>query len=225
MKNKFLVLTANLGGKDMLIDPPIVFDNCDYVAIVDTEYKVNVWQQFGYFDFSRVDNYQHRRNAKLYKVLSSLLFSNYEYIIWSDANHQLRVNPEDILTEYGDFDLLLFKHPHRNCCYSEMEIIQAKNLDLRKNIADQYSHYLHEGMPREYGLYELTCFIKKNDFKVSTLELMWWEQINKFSSRDQCSFTYCLWKLEEQLKIKTFNAYANLYAGGNKYFSEQGHIK
>jgi hypothetical protein len=220
----FLVLTANLGGKDRLLDPPVVFDNCDYIAIVDALYDVNVWQQFGNYTFSNIDIYQHRRNAKIYKVLSSILFSSYKYIIWNDANHQLRVNPESILEEYGDFDLLLFKHPHRNCCYKEMEIVSERNLDIRQNISNQYEHYLSKGMPEEFGLYEMTCYIKKVSPKITELELAWWEQICKFSSRDQCSFTFCLWALQNQLEIKTFNAYANLYAGGNKYFSEQNHL-
>ncbi len=223
--NKFLILTANLGGKDNLIDPPKKFNNCDYIAIVDKKYNINIWEQFGCFDFSNIDTFKPRRNAKLYKVLTTLIFPQYEYIIWQDANHQLKVDPEEILNEYGDFDLLLFKHPHRNCCYKEMEIIAERLLDNPQNIPQQYNYYTEQGMPREFGLYEMTCFFKKNNSNITTLELMWWEQICKFSSRDQCSFTYCLWKLENVLNIKTFEGYANLYTGGNKYFNEQeGHL-
>jgi len=43
---KFLVLTSITGGKDKLIDPPIVFDNCDYIAYVDRKYDdIKVWEQ------------------------------------------------------------------------------------------------------------------------------------------------------------------------------------
>lgn len=222
--SKFLIITANLGGKDNLIDPPKKFTNCDYIAIVDRKYNVDIWDQFGYFDFSNIDTFKPRRNAKLYKVLTTLIFPQYEYIIWHDANHQLKIHPETILDKYGDFDLLLFNHPHRNCCYKEMEIVNGR-LDLQNNIVQQYQHYQNQGMPKEFGLYEMTCYIKKNSSLITNLELMWWEQICKFSSRDQCSFTYCLWKLKDQLNIKTFEGYANLYAGGNKYFNEQeGHL-
>lgn len=222
--SKFLILTANLGGKDHLIDPPEKFDRCDYVAITDREYDVKIWEQFGYFDFTSVDNYKPRRNAKLYKVLSTLIFPQYEYIIWHDANHQLKIHPEVILEEYGNFDLLLFKHPHRDCCYKEMELV-AGRLDNQHTLTQQYNYYLEQKMPREFGLYEMTCYIKKNTPSMTNLELMWWEQICKFSSRDQCSFTYCLWKSGDTLDIKIFNGYANIYAGGNKYFNEQeGHL-
>ncbi len=222
--NKFLILTANLGGKDLLYDPPEKFDNCDYIAIVDKKYNVNIWEQYGCFEFSNIDQYTHRRNAKLYKVLSTLLFPQYEYIFWHDANHQLKFHPQEILDEYGEFDLLLFNHPHRNCCYKEMEIVNGR-LDSSPIIHQQYTHYKTQGMPEEFGLYEMTCFFKKNTPNITNLELMWWEQICKFSSRDQCSFTYCLWRLGKQIQLKTFEGYANLYAGGNKYFNEQeGHL-
>lgn len=222
--NKFLILTANLGGKDTLIDPPEKFDNCDYIAIVDKKYDVNIWDQFSYFDFSGIDEFKSRRNAKLYKVLSTLIFPQYDYIFWHDANHQLKYNPQLIVDEYGDFDLLLFTHPHRDCCYKEMEIVGGR-LDSQGNILQQHQYYQNQGMPKEFGLYEMTCYLKKNTPNITNFELMWWEQICKFSSRDQCSLTYCLWRLGEQINVKVFNGYANLYAGGNKYFIEQeGHL-
>lgn len=222
--NKFLILTANLGGKDRLIDPPEKFDNCDYIAVVDREYSGNVWDQFGFFNFSNIDAFKARRDAKLYKVLTTLVFSQYEYIVWHDANHQLKMHPELILNEYGDFDLLLFNHPHRDCCYDEMKIVAERGLDLQQNINQQHEYYSNKGMPKKFGLYEMTCYIKRNSPNVTALELMWWEQICKFSSRDQCSFTYCLWNLQDSLRIKTFDGYANLYAGGNRYFNEQNHL-
>jgi hypothetical protein len=53
--SKFLILTANLGNKDILVDPPEKFDNCDYIAIVDKKYNTNIWEQFSYFDFSNFE--------------------------------------------------------------------------------------------------------------------------------------------------------------------------
>lgn len=221
--NEYLVLTADIGGKDTLLDPPIKFEGCDYIAMVDMDYKTSIWEQFGFYKFSSVDLYSNRRNAKLYKVLSTILFPNYKYIIWQDASHTLKIHPKDIIDEYGDFDLLLFNHPHRNCVYKEMDVIKERRLDNPKIVEEQYQYYLEQGMPRDLGLYEMTCFIKKNDPKITQLELMWWEHICKFSSRDQCSFNYCLWRCGSDIQIKTFNGYANRYAGGNKYFNEHGH--
>jgi hypothetical protein len=98
-------------------------------------------------------------------------------------------------------------------------------LDDESLVLNQEKHYTDRQMPKNYGLYEMTCFMKKCNNITMTLDLMWWEQICKFSSRDQCSFMFCLWKMQNLLNIKEFNGYANLYAGGSKYFNEQpGHL-
>jgi len=227
MENKFLVLTANMGGKDQLIDPPTKFNNCDYIAFVDTAYGVSTWSQVEAFKFSGIDGYSDRRNAKLYKALGAVLFPEYDYIIWQDASHQLLVDPNEIVQEYGDFDLLMFNHPDRNCIYQEIDVISGW-LDTPDNATRQRDYYKSQGMPENYGLFEMACFMKRTNKAVATLDLMWWEQICKFSSRDQCSFMYCLWRAQnsgQPLNIKTFEGYAKMYAGGSKYFNEQHHLK
>ena len=230
---KFLVITSITDGKDKLTDPPMVFENCDYIAYVDKkEDDVKVWEQRDVLKFSTIDEYKNRREAKTYKILSSLMFPQYEYIIWEDGNHQLKKDPQLIINEFGDgIDILLFKHPDRKCIYQEMSACTQWNLDIRENIKNQFTFYKSLGMPDMYGLYELSTFIVKTSDVVKELQLMWWEQIIKFSSRDQISFPFCLWKLEKKIKIKKLKGYANKFSlrgeqQGNEYFVDQGrHLK
>lgn len=228
---KFLVVTAITNGKDDLIDPPIVFDNCDYIAYVDKKYDVKVWEQRELLKFSGIDSYSSRRDAKPYKILSALLFSQYEFIIWEDGNHQLKKNPQEIIDEYGDhYDMLLFKHPDRVCLYQELEACMNWGLDHKEGLEIQKRFYKHIGMPSDFGLFELSTFILKTTEVTKQLQLMWWEQIVRFSSRDQISFPYCLWKMDEKIKIKRLKGYSNLFSmggvtTGNEYFQDQGKHK
>lgn len=196
IKKDFLVLTCALGEKDIIKDPPVAFKSCDYIAIVDKKHDIKVWDQFSFYDFSSIDSYKHRRNAKIYKILSSLLFSDYKYIIWHDANHQLIKDPIDIIEEYGEHDLYLLKHPIRNCAYDEMDIVSGY-LDSQENLYQQKKYYQQQGFPKNYGLFAMGNHIKRVNDKTTTFGLKWWEHITKFSSRDQCSFTYCLWDMEK----------------------------
>ena len=160
---KFLVITSITDGKDKLTDPPVVFENCDYIAYVDKkEDDVKVWEQRDVLKFSTIDEYKNRREAKTYKILSSLMFPQYEYIIWEDGNHQLKKDPQLIINEFGDgIDILLFKHPDRKCIYQEMSACTQWNLDIRENIKNQFTFYKSLRMPDMYGLYELSTFIVK----------------------------------------------------------------
>lgn len=228
---KFLVITSITDGKDDLVDPPIVFDNCDYIAFVDKQHNVKVWEQRSVFKFSGIDNFSNRRNAKPYKIISALMFPQYEYIIWEDGNHQLKKDPQTIIDEYGsDVDLFLFKHPDRKCTYQEMSACAQWQLDHRENLENQFKFYKHIGMPNDFGLFEMSTFIVKTSDVVKELQLMWWEQLCRFSSRDQISFPYCLWKMKDKIKKKRLRGFANLFSmdgmnQGNEYFDDQGKHK
>jgi hypothetical protein len=229
---KFLVITAITNGKDKLVDPPVIFDNCDYIAYVDKKTEGTVWDQREVLKFSTIDKFKDRRDAKPYKILSAVMFPQYEYIIWEDGNHQLKKDPQLIIEEYGeDTDIMVFKHPDRKCLFQEMSACAQWNLDIRETIQAQYNHYISNRMPNMFGLFEMSTFIVKTSDAVKELQLMWWEQICKFSSRDQISFPYCLWKMGNKIKKKRLKGYANLFTmqgemSGNEYFADQGrHLK
>lgn len=230
---KTLVLTSITGGKDILTDPIEKYDNCDYIAFVDNiTPNIKIWEQRPVINFSTIDQFTFRRNAKPYKILSTIMFPQYDYIIWQDGNHNLKMNPVDIINEYGvDADLLIFKHPDRFCLYNELEACAGWGLDLFDNLQKQFQFYKAVDMPTNWGLFELSTFIKKNTPSVNQLELMWWEQICKFSSRDQTSLPYVLWKMGETINYKILKGYSNLHTmqgtkEGNIYFHDTGrHIK
>lgn len=230
---KFLVLTSITGGKDELEDPSIVFENCDYIAYVDKIYdNIKVWEQREVLNYTTIDNITDRRNAKPYKIISTIMFPNYEYIIWQDGNHKLRINPEEIIEKYGkEYDILLFKHPDRTCVYQEMSAVVQWQLDYKELVDYQFRFYKTVGMPDNFGLYEMSTFIVKNSKEIKELQLMWFEQIIRFSSRDQISLPYCLWKMGNKIKKRRLTGFANLHTmkgnrGGNEYFEDKGkHLK
>lgn len=222
MSKKFLVLTAVTDNKDTLQEPQVVFDNCDYIAVTDRQYDVGVWNQQPIIRFSTIDNFHHRRNAKVYKVLSTIFFPDYEYIVWMDGTHQLKANPESILQQYGDADLYAFKHLVRDCVYEELKAVSG-GVEYRPVAKQHYNYYKFVNMPTHYGLNEASCMVKKNSSKMKILELSWWEQICKFSSRDQCSLNYCLWQLDKSnvgFVTKYITGSANI-PNGNGYFEKE----
>ncbi len=218
---KVLVLTSTLGDMDLLTDPTYTFDSCDYIAIVDKKHNTNVWQQFDYYNFSSIDQHTNRRNAKVYKALSTILFPNYDYIVWHDANFEIMIDPIDIIKEYGDHDFYTLQHPIRDCSYEEMRIIQSSNRDNPNIIENQFNYYNSQGFPKNYGLYAMGNTIRKVNWKITTLELKWWEHIIKYSSRDQCSFMYCLWHMQKT-KVNIDIQILNGRLENNKYFRNKG---
>jgi len=232
---KYLVVTSITGDKDILVDPEITFRNCFYLAFVDkVNHELNVWNQVKNHDYSNIDSLKHRRNAKVAKILMTRFFMNeaIEYIIWHDGTHQLAVDPEEIIKEYGDADMYVFKHAQRRCLYQEAnEIINVK-LDNPDLVKQQLNFYQSVGMPPYYGLYEMGCYIRKVNQNTIDFGLAWFEQLCKFSSRDQVSFPFVLWNFNDKLKLSYLKGNCSKYIGtpfeneGNKYFTNHAnHIR
>ena len=172
--NKFLILTAVTNEKDILRDPIVKFDNCDYIAFTDKKYNVESWEQRNIHLFSNIDNFKNRRNAKIYKILATMFFPDYEYIIWVDANRELVINPETLLIEYGNnFDLLLFRHGGRKCYLEEIEAVKKYGYLEDENILEeQKRYYIETGMPEKFGLFEMPTFIRKNTETTKLFEII-----------------------------------------------------
>ena len=228
---KTLILTSVSGGKDILKDPSIVFSDCDYYAFVDKiDDNLHVWNQIINYSFSRIDGYVNRRNAKVGKILTQTYWNHYDYIIWHDATHELVISPNKIYWEYKDFDILCFRHAQRRCLYQELDAINQ--MDSSNLINEQRNFYQKVGMPPYFGLWEMGCYIRKVNKATIDFGLMWFEQICKFTSRDQVSFAYCVWQMQDRIKIKEFKGNCSKYMGtsfeneGNIYFNNHSnHIK
>lgn len=193
---RIAIITALFGDRDILEDPKIVHSNIDYYAFVDKKYNCKIWQQKDIFDFTIDDKYRGRRNAKIYKILPQLFLPDYDYWFWVDPTHEVVEKPEIIIESYlKKNDIAVWKHTARNCAYQEANEIINLNYDHLTNICELVGFLNLKGFPKNYGLYELSSFIRKNTTRIQLFNIKWWEIICKYSSRDQISFPFLLWKL------------------------------
>ena len=194
--NNIAILTSICGIKNPLVDPKEVYVGVDYIAFVDKHHDCKIWQQYLATDFTMDFEFQGRRNAKIYKVLPHLMCPGYDYYFWVDSTHEVIQHPEKIISEYlKDGIIGVFNHTHRNCVYDEGAIVASLKYDDPKIVYDQLNYYESIKYPRHNGLYELPVSIRKNTPEIQRLNLRWWEQICKYSSRDQISFPVVLWSL------------------------------
>lgn len=193
---KVVVLTSMFGLNTKLRDPITKFDGVDYIAFVDRIHEgCSIWEQRIALDFTLDDKFNGRRNAKIYKVMPQMFLPEYDYWFWMDSTHDLIMDPKEVIEKYlGDSDIGLWKHTDRDCAYQESEIIKQLNYDYPELVQGQINHYKSVGYPEHNGLYELPASIRKNTDRVKILNMRWWEQICRYSSRDQISMPFVLWK-------------------------------
>lgn len=132
--------------------------------------------------------------AKKYKILAHK-YIDADYSIWVDGNIKPLVDKEVIVNEFlGDNDIAVWEHFLRDCIYDEASACIHFNKGKKENIIRQVKYYREQDYPEHNGMGECNVIVRRHNDKVKKFNEDWWEQIQKFSCRDQISFPYVLWK-------------------------------
>ncbi len=199
---KKVVYTAIFGNKDKLIEPQYVPDDFDFICFTDQDFDSQVWQirkVKGNFDNPRL-------SAKIFKILPHRYLPEYELSIWVDGNILIKGNINKLVDKYlSQAPLAFFDHRNlqldaRSCIYQEAEALlemakKGKIKDDPNIIKKQVGDYRLQGYPEQNGLIVGGIILRKHNLpEVINLMEKWWEEINKYSIRDQLSFNFVAWQ-------------------------------
>lgn len=133
-------------------------------------------------------------NARIFKILPHLMFPDADVTVWIDGNIYIKpeIDVEAMVNEFlGDNDIVLFKHPGRDCIFQEADACNrlytgevAK--EVARDIESQMLYY--KDFPKHFGLWETGVLIRRNNKKMARFNEKWWSHISMFSNRDQLSF-------------------------------------
>ncbi|XP_073013634.1 uncharacterized protein [Typha latifolia] len=158
-----------------------------------------------------------RRVGKIPKFLPHRLFPSARYSIWVDSKLRLQTDPMLIL-EY-----FLWRHGHEyaisnhyaRSCVSE-EVLQNKRLNKYNHtvIDQQYEFYQADGL-RKFDPSDpnklLPSYVPEGSFIVrehtpmsNLFSCLWFNEVDRFTPRDQLSFAYTYLKLRRTNPGKTF---------------------
>lgn len=193
-KCKTVIYTSITGNYDTLTEPEIVDADTDYICFTNNN---NLCSKIWNIEYMKNSQFDDMHLAKYVKMFPHKYLKEYELSIWVDGKLKIKGSIDSYLTTYYNFDheMLCFPHFERECIYEEAsECIRLKKGN-KKDIIAQIAAYYSEGVPFDIGLYEMGCIVRKhNDNFCKQLMEEWWEQIQKYSYRDQISFPYVCWK-------------------------------
>lgn len=168
----------------------------DYVCFTDNHDLINQ-KQFGIWEirplqYTKMDN---TRNNRWHKLHPHILFPEYKESIYLDANINI-ISPY-IFNHLKEWNKKFLFPQH--CCNFELyqenlNMIQSKidHQDLLQNGIDQIKA---SGFPQGYGLSENNLIYRQHhDQQIINTMNDWWNMIEKYAKRDQCYFSYALWK-------------------------------
>ena len=209
---KIAVYTALYGNKDIL-RVPISYRNTadiDYFVFTDNE-NLNIYPYKTIFNSKQFNDVA--KNARYFKILGDPILQHYDYVIWHDANINIKHNYIINLTKKGQATFLVtFTHPNRNDFYSEaMSCIRVEK-DFSLRILRQVFYYFIEGMPAHHGMYATGILIKNQSIDSGDFYKIWWKQTLKHSRRDQLSIAYTIFKTKAYISVIDDDILSNKYS-------------
>lgn len=182
------IYTAIFGNYDDLKEPRVVTPGWRYICFTDQPLKSKVWE-IAHRPMLAPGNH---RTARYYKIMFHRHIET-EFSIWLDASFVINCNLDEWWQRYKQ-PITCVRHPHRDCVYEEANacIRQVKDAHL---VSKQILNYRNIGMPAGNGVISSGIIMRSMDQEVINLCDLWWQEVERFSVRDQISFAYATWKL------------------------------
>ncbi|GMJ15355.1 hypothetical protein like AT5G42660 [Hibiscus trionum] len=154
-----------------------------------------------------------RLNGKIPKMLPHRLFPHAKYSIWVDSKSQFRRDPlgviEALLVRTNSL-LAISEHGARSSVYDEAKAVVKKHKATPEEVEVQMRQYRKDGLPEDKrfngkkALNEASVIVREHTTLTNMLMCLWFNEVVRFTSRDQLSFPYVLWRLKVVKNINMF---------------------
>ncbi|XP_022133586.1 uncharacterized protein LOC111006123 [Momordica charantia] len=154
-----------------------------------------------------------RLNGKIPKMLGHRLFPNVKYSIWVDSKSQFRRDPLGVfeaLLWHSNSEFAISQHGARSSVYDEAGAVVRKHKATPEEVDMQIKRYHHDHFPDDKrfnghkALAEASVIVREHSPVVNLFMCLWFNEVVRFTSRDQLSFPYVLWRLKLLKKIHMF---------------------
>ena len=179
------VYTALFGSYDYLRDPPVAYNEVDYLCFTDNKkFQSKKWKVL----YIKKDNFSPKDMNRYIKINNYKFLKDYKFSIYHDANVVFFSNPIELVKKYlKSSDIAMLQHRYRNSSQAEVkEVLAYSNLsnlqnDKVKKITKKNINWLTENR-----------FILRRNNKKIIKDLMktWWKMYKNGIVRDQISFPY-----------------------------------
>lgn len=170
--------------------------NVEWVCVTDNDDLVAVGRELGWRVIVEKQPDLHPNRAAKRPKMFPWLYTDAVQTIWLDAS--FRVISETFAAEaigYAD-PIAQFKHPWRDCIYTEASESSAISKYRAEPVMGQVSYYQALGHPPHWGLWATGVIARHITPDVIRLSLRWADEIAKWSFQDQISQPFVLREVE-----------------------------
>ncbi|KAL5722730.1 hypothetical protein ACHQM5_006215 [Ranunculus cassubicifolius] len=198
----------------MFLDEETVSKISSEGQIVDDRGNIGLWRIIIVRNLPYNDM---RRTGKVPKFLSHRLFPSARYSIWLDSKMRLHTDPMLILDYFlwrNKSEYAISNHYDRHCVWEEVQQNKRLNKYNHTAIDEQFMFYQADGLPKfdpSDPNPPLPSYVPEGSFIVrahtpmsNLFSCLWFNEVDRFTSRDQLSFAYTYLKLRRMNPDKPF---------------------
>ena len=213
---KFVLYTARFGSPGRFNFPKISIPDIDKFCYTDLNIsegchqripiRLGRWIKNDFYQVKKmdIDPLSAVRRQRFVKIcIPDEIFDSYEYSFYVDCKRPFAIDFEWLLgylDPQSDFMTRLHRRK-RDCIYEEGRICIERDLGDPADITRQLDFYKSENYPIHNGLYWTTILIRRHTKRLKEFSRLWWEQLEKFSHRDQISLPYVAWKHDMKISV------------------------
>lgn len=191
-----VVYTAIFGNSTPINNPMFMNPNYKYVIFTDQEIPEQcLWEKMEMPLKMPCELSDAGKNRWL-KLHPHILFPEYEFSVYIDGGIILM---SDVLPYVASMEeSFLATHVMSapvDCVYESSKTVISAKKAPKALVIEQMDYYKKQGFPEHYGMYENGVLVRKHmDDKCIKIMDEWWDELDRFSKRDQMSLSYVLWK-------------------------------
>lgn len=196
-KGKNLVIYTALFGSFESIPPTLPPSNNMWHTVIFTDQNLQIDAKDYQVVQTSYKSKNPRLSAKFFKICPHVIFPEYTYSLYIDANCILKPEISDLMQQKCNESLtaLYFNHNKRNCAYEEIKTVAITGKESFINLMKILILLKRDKYPRHHGLIQGGFILRQHNIpEVSQMMDRWWDFILTYSERDQLSFNYLAWK-------------------------------
>jgi len=198
---KFVLYTAVFGKRGKSRTHKVVTSDVDKFCFTD----LNITSDFYQIKKMNLEPLNSIMSQRFVKVcIPDEIFDNYEYSVYVDLKHPLDVDFDyyvSCLEPESDFATRLHRYKRRICVYEEGKVCIEKRKGNEADILKQLEFYRSENYPVDNGLYATFIVFRRHTKRLKEFSKLWWQQLERYSFRDQISLPYVAWKHNVKISI------------------------
>jgi len=201
-----IVYTTIIGNRYKLNEPIVDNNNWKHICFVARNKEIekrknSKWEIIKIKDTSFTDE----KLSRKIKIMQQDYIPDCNYSIYLDSRFTIKTDLTDfVYKELNAGDIAVMKHNRRSCAYDEGDFVIDNGIASKNKVSMQLAHYKIAGFPKNFGLFAPGIMIRRMNERVDKLMEDWWEEIKKYTYRDQISLAYCIWKNEIMCKFMEF---------------------